>query len=190
MAGASGRRGTAGRVDSLRPFPPPRGARGAPAHRHEEGLMSFAHAWLVPLTLAPIAWAAWEWRSTASRAGLVMKAVMLAAIMLALAEPRMTFYESQAPPWLSWWTPRPASRVRIWTPRPLRPLPWSAGAAVTGPKCCPSPARRAILRPPSALPRLGNWHTRPDRIRTARIWKPPCAKAWPRCPPGWCRACF
>jgi Ca-activated chloride channel homolog len=57
--------------------------------------MTFAHPWLVPLALAPLAWAAWEWRNSARRAGLAMKAVALAAILLALAEPRLTFYESK-----------------------------------------------------------------------------------------------
>ena len=57
--------------------------------------MTFSHAWLVPLALAPLAWAAWEWRNSARRGALVLKAVALAAILLALAEPRITFYESK-----------------------------------------------------------------------------------------------
>jgi len=57
--------------------------------------MTFAHPWLIPLALAPLVWAAWEWRNSARRAGLVMKALALAAILLALAEPRVTFYESK-----------------------------------------------------------------------------------------------
>ena len=57
--------------------------------------MTFAHQWLIPLALAPLLWAAWEWRSSARRAGLAVKAAALAAILLALAEPRLTFYESK-----------------------------------------------------------------------------------------------
>ena len=57
--------------------------------------MTFAHAWLIPLALAPLVWAAWEWRNSARRAGLLLKAAALAAILLALAEPRLTFYESK-----------------------------------------------------------------------------------------------
>lgn len=57
--------------------------------------MTFAHPWLVPLDLAPLLWAGWEWRNSARRAGLVMKAAALAAILLALAEPRLTFSESK-----------------------------------------------------------------------------------------------
>ena len=57
--------------------------------------MTFAHPWLIPLALAPLAWAAWEWRNSARRAGVAVKAAALAAILLALAEPRLTFYESK-----------------------------------------------------------------------------------------------
>jgi uncharacterized protein YegL len=57
--------------------------------------MTFAHPWLIPLILAPLAWAAWEWRNSARRAALVLKAISLAAILLAFAEPRLTFYESK-----------------------------------------------------------------------------------------------
>ncbi len=56
--------------------------------------MTFAHPWLIPLALAPLLWAAWEWRNSARRTGLLLKAASLAAILLALAEPRLTFYES------------------------------------------------------------------------------------------------
>jgi len=57
--------------------------------------MTFAHPWLIPLALAPLVWAAWEWRNSARRAGLAVKAAALAAILLALAEPRLSFYESK-----------------------------------------------------------------------------------------------
>jgi len=57
--------------------------------------MTFAHPWLIPLALAPRVWAAWEWRNSARRAGLAVKAAALAAILLALAEPRLTFSESK-----------------------------------------------------------------------------------------------
>ena len=57
--------------------------------------MTFAHPWLLPLALAPLLWAAWEWRNSARRGGLAVKAAALAAILLALAEPRVTFNESR-----------------------------------------------------------------------------------------------
>jgi uncharacterized protein YegL len=40
-------------------------------------------------------WAALEWRNSARRAALILKAGALAAVLLALAEPRVTFYESR-----------------------------------------------------------------------------------------------
>ena len=57
--------------------------------------MTFAHPLLIPLALAPLAWAAWEWRNSARRTGLVLKAAGLAAILLAFAEPRLSFSESK-----------------------------------------------------------------------------------------------
>ncbi len=57
--------------------------------------MTFAHPWLVLLVLAPMAWAAWEWRNSARRGGLIVKAAALAAILLAMSEPRLDFYESK-----------------------------------------------------------------------------------------------
>jgi uncharacterized membrane protein len=40
-------------------------------------------------------WAAWEWRGSSRRLALALKALMLAAIILALAEPRVTVFESK-----------------------------------------------------------------------------------------------
>jgi uncharacterized protein YegL len=57
--------------------------------------MTFAHPWLIPLALLPLVWAAWEWRNSARRAGLAVKTAALMAILLALAEPRIAFYESK-----------------------------------------------------------------------------------------------
>ncbi len=55
--------------------------------------MTFVHPWLLPLALAPAVWAAAEWRNCARRGPLAVKAAALAAILLALAEPRLTFDE-------------------------------------------------------------------------------------------------
>ncbi|HUD99058.1 MAG TPA: VWA domain-containing protein [Bryobacteraceae bacterium] len=57
--------------------------------------MTFAHPWLIPLVLVPLLWAAWEWRNSARRGSVAVKAAAIAAILLALAEPRVTFYESK-----------------------------------------------------------------------------------------------
>ena len=98
VAGAGGRRGTAGRVDSVRPFPPPRGrahrAVPSPCGRRRDAMTSRTHG-------------SFRWLSRPSRGrpgngatpraapGLAVKAAALAAILLALAEPRLTFYESK-----------------------------------------------------------------------------------------------
>ncbi|PWU07793.1 MAG: hypothetical protein C5B51_09040 [Terriglobia bacterium] len=57
--------------------------------------MSFQHPWLLLLALLPAAWAAWDWRTSARRLGLLLKAGALAAIALALAEPRITVYQNK-----------------------------------------------------------------------------------------------
>lgn len=57
--------------------------------------MSFDYPWLLPLALLPLAWVAWEWRNAARRGALLLKAVALAAILLALSQPRLTVYESK-----------------------------------------------------------------------------------------------
>ncbi|MFL6416217.1 MAG: hypothetical protein ACJ74Y_11190, partial [Bryobacteraceae bacterium] len=49
--------------------------------------MMFAHPFLVPLAVAPLAWAAFSWPRSSSRLGLVLKACSFAAILLALSEP-------------------------------------------------------------------------------------------------------
>jgi Ca-activated chloride channel homolog len=54
--------------------------------------MSFQSPWFLFLVLLPAAWAAWQWRSSARRAALLVKALAFALIALALAEPRLTVY--------------------------------------------------------------------------------------------------
>jgi Ca-activated chloride channel homolog len=57
--------------------------------------MTFTYPWIAPLALAPLVWAAWQWRSTARRAALLLKAAALSAIVLALAQPRITLEQSR-----------------------------------------------------------------------------------------------
>ncbi len=57
--------------------------------------MTFDHPWALLLLLLPVAWAVWEWRSSARRTALLLKAGSFAAIALALAQPRITVYETK-----------------------------------------------------------------------------------------------
>src|ERR1039458_4289052 len=57
--------------------------------------MTFDRPWALLLVLLPIAWAAREWRLSARRSALLLKAGALACILLALSEPRLTVYQSK-----------------------------------------------------------------------------------------------
>src|SRR6187200_954934 len=57
--------------------------------------MSFEHPLALILLLAVVGWAAWEWRVSTRRAGLLLKAAAFAAIVLALAGPSVTVYETK-----------------------------------------------------------------------------------------------
>src|SRR5690348_17085406 len=57
--------------------------------------MSFDRAWVLFFALAPILWAAREWRATVRRSALVLKAGTFVAIILALAQPRVAFFDSK-----------------------------------------------------------------------------------------------
>jgi uncharacterized membrane protein/uncharacterized protein YegL len=57
--------------------------------------MTFDHPWALLLTLLPIAWAAWEWRSSARRPALLLKAGALFCILLALSVPIATVYQTK-----------------------------------------------------------------------------------------------
>src|ERR1700744_2923049 len=57
------------------------------------GCMTFDRIWLLPLLILPVAWVVWEWRRQPRRAPLLFKASMIAAGILALAEPSITVRE-------------------------------------------------------------------------------------------------
>jgi Ca-activated chloride channel homolog len=57
--------------------------------------MTFLQPWALLLLVVPAAWAAWEWSASARRAALLLKAAALAAIVLALAQPRLVVYTSK-----------------------------------------------------------------------------------------------
>jgi Ca-activated chloride channel family protein len=57
--------------------------------------MTFEHPLVLLLALLPLAWAAWDWRSSSRRLALLLKAGAFFCIALALAQPRLTVYESK-----------------------------------------------------------------------------------------------
>ena len=57
--------------------------------------MTFDRAWVLLFGLAPLIWALVEWRSTARRIALVLKTGAFLAIIAALAEPRVAFYDTK-----------------------------------------------------------------------------------------------
>jgi uncharacterized protein YegL len=57
--------------------------------------MTFDHPWALLLALLPIAWAAWEWRLSARRAALLLKAGTLFCVLLALSVPIVTIYRTK-----------------------------------------------------------------------------------------------
>ena len=58
--------------------------------------MTFDHPWVLLLALLPVAWAVWEWRLSARRAALLLKAATFLCVLLALSVPRMMVYQTKA----------------------------------------------------------------------------------------------
>src|SRR5215467_283994 len=57
--------------------------------------MSFDRAWILVLALAPIAWSFSEWNRISRRSAMLLKAGAFMAIIAALAEPRIAFYDNK-----------------------------------------------------------------------------------------------
>jgi Ca-activated chloride channel homolog len=57
--------------------------------------MTFDRAWILAIAWLPLAWILFEWRRTARKLGLILKAACFTAILLALAEPRMILQETK-----------------------------------------------------------------------------------------------
>jgi uncharacterized membrane protein/uncharacterized protein YegL len=53
--------------------------------------MTFDRLWVLPFLLLPLLWAAFEWRRQVRRTPLILKTVMIALVILALAEPVIEF---------------------------------------------------------------------------------------------------
>ncbi len=57
------------------------------------GGMTFDRIWVLPFLVLPLAWIFWEWRRQPRRAPLLLKAAMIASVILAVSEPSITFRE-------------------------------------------------------------------------------------------------
>ncbi|MCU1335526.1 MAG: von Willebrand factor, type [Bryobacterales bacterium] len=57
--------------------------------------MTFDRTWVLAIAWLPLAWILFEWRRTARKLGLVLKALSFTAILLALAEPRVVLQETK-----------------------------------------------------------------------------------------------
>src|SRR5205807_2909062 len=62
---------------------------------HQGALMTFGHPWVLLFACPPALWVYWEWRDSARRIALLLKAGGLTAVLLALSEPRITVYETK-----------------------------------------------------------------------------------------------
>jgi hypothetical protein len=82
--------------------------------------MTLDRPWLALLTVLPLLWILFEWRRGAHRIGSLLKGLAIAAVLLALAEPRLEFPRPKWPP-CCWWTHRPAYPPLTWSVRPSSP---------------------------------------------------------------------
>src|SRR5579872_2078937 len=57
--------------------------------------MSFDQAWILLFAVAPIGWSFHQWGGTARKGALVLKTLAFLAIILALAQPRITYFDSK-----------------------------------------------------------------------------------------------
>ena len=57
--------------------------------------MTFDRAWVLALVWLPLAWMVFEWRRTQRKTALILKSLCFAAILFALAEPRLSFNETK-----------------------------------------------------------------------------------------------
>ena len=57
--------------------------------------MTFASPWILWFLIIPALWSAWEWRRTYRAAGVLLKSLVFMLIILALAEPRLTTFETK-----------------------------------------------------------------------------------------------
>ena len=137
----------------------------------------------------PVLWAAWEWRSSARRLALLLKAGAFAAIALALGRAAAQRLRKQgrrgdARRHLVQHL-RAGSADRVGLRRQAR----ARARTPLDARSSRSPAPRASPRPTSASRATGNCITPPPPRATAPTSNRPSAMAPPRCRPAWSRAC-
>ncbi len=152
--------------------------------------MNFEHPWVLLAVLLPLAWAAWEWRGSQRRAALLLKAGAFAAIVLALAEPRLIVFERKV-----------AVAVLADTSASIPPQDLVAESALADKldrsrganwvRVIPfARATRLAAAEEHPKDRLGPAPHRRRRAAMPPTWKRPFATASARCRPAWCRACW
>src|SRR5215469_1386064 len=57
--------------------------------------MTFDRSWVLAIAWLPLAWGLWEWSQTRRRLALVLKVLALTAILLALAQPKLSVQETK-----------------------------------------------------------------------------------------------
>ena len=57
--------------------------------------MTFDRTWVLLLLIVPVGWVVWEWRGESRRTALLLKAAAILAILLAIAEPKVTFFDTK-----------------------------------------------------------------------------------------------
>ncbi len=57
--------------------------------------MTFLHLWVLSLLVPTALWAVWEWTRTERRLALLLKALLLAAVVIALAQPKLAVFEKK-----------------------------------------------------------------------------------------------
>ena len=57
--------------------------------------MTFSSPWVLWFLIVPVLWAAWEWRRTYRAPGVLLKSLVFTLVIVALAEPRLTTFETK-----------------------------------------------------------------------------------------------
>ncbi len=57
--------------------------------------MTFLHLWVLSLLVPAALWVLWEWTRTERRFALLLKALLLAAVVIALAQPKLAVFEKK-----------------------------------------------------------------------------------------------